>query len=121
MSLRNAGPVTLAYDGHSDADSTHRPSDSRWQKCSPDWVRKVYLAKLAQKYMEDTNRAEAGKGQPFCFGRFLLMPLLLPSSRMPVIFLLRRVSRGFFWAKMLVYFHYCTFQSTKNCCPGLFI
>ena len=62
MSHKNAGPVViLAYEGHSDADSKHRPSDSRWQKCSPDWLRKVYLAKLAQKYMEDTNQAKAGK------------------------------------------------------------
>lgn len=120
MSLKKAGPVILAYNGHSDADSTHRPGDSRWQQCSPDWVRKVYLAKLAQKYMEDTKQAEAGKQPLFWVVCYFCHCYnnndTIQSDACTVICLSRRVPQGFFWAKMLVYFD-CTFQGTKNCCP----
>ena len=95
MSQKNAGPVvTLAYDGHSDADSQHRPSDHRWQQCSPDWVRKVYLAKLAQKYMEDTKQAVAGKWPLICcFLPYLFFAIvnIVLSNPMPVKCLSPRV------------------------------
>ena len=94
MSHKNAGSVvTLAYGGHSDGDSTHRPGDERWQKCSPDWVRKVYLSKLGQKYMEDTKQAEAGK-QASSYSSPIYATMLLLSNQMTVIFLSRRVPRG---------------------------
>ena len=77
MPPKAAGPiVTLNYSGYSDADSKHRPSGANWQKCDAEWVKKVYLSKVAQKWMEDTGQAEAGgSALPYdCFfAHFLLL------------------------------------------------
>lgn len=62
MPSKNAGHVTvLAYDGYSDADISHRPIGPQWQQCSQEWMEKIYLPKIAQKYMEDTKQAEPGE------------------------------------------------------------
>lgn len=62
MPSKATGPIAiLNYGGYSDADPKHRPSGAQWQKCDPEWVRKVYLSKVAQKWMEDSRQAEAGR------------------------------------------------------------
>lgn len=57
--------MVLAYDGYSDADPKHRPSGAQWIQCDTQWVQRVYLAKIAQKFMEDSGQAEAGTST-FC-------------------------------------------------------
>ena len=50
--------IILAYDGNSDGDETRQPSGPGWTRCEPDWVRRVYLTKVAQKYKDATGPAE---------------------------------------------------------------
>ena len=68
----------LAYDGYSDADVKHRPSGAQWKRCDPEWVQKVYLSKIAQKYMEESGQAETGKSALlfFVFAENLRSPVL---------------------------------------------
>lgn len=94
MPSKATGPIViLNYSGYSDADSKHRPSGAQWQRCDPDWVKKVYLSKVAQKWMEDTGQAEAGRSAlPYdCF--FALFLLLLSFVARPCSFHVYLLSR----------------------------
>lgn len=96
--------VVLAYDGYSDADEKHRPTGAQWMKCDPEFVERVYLTKIAQKYMEESGQAEVGKlALLLFFPSLLFSPVLTFDRRLGKRYQLDRLPAGYISRRLTLF------------------